>query len=184
MQYVGTNYRQDIGNELKNKLTVNLVEPVHAPEVIVRHIIRERMTRIGQSNIQTARETQKIILEAAVTASIDEAASVKLAILEYVIAKSEYEANVDFPIVTTDSEKTQCSNEWRTYRERNAKLTNHRGQGLYFILGQCTQLLQDKMKQDTEWNVVSTSYDPLTLYRKIEKTALVQTEDHTLLHVS
>ena len=33
------------------------------------------------------------------------------------------------------------------------------------------------MKQDTEWNVVSTFYDPLTLYRLIEKTVLVQTED-------
>ena len=36
---VGTNYGQDISNELKNKLTVNLFEPVHAPEVITRHII-------------------------------------------------------------------------------------------------------------------------------------------------
>ena len=45
------------------------------------------------------------------------------------------------------------------------------------ILGQCTQLLQDKMKQDTEWNVVSTSYEPLTFYRLIEKTVLGQTED-------
>jgi hypothetical protein len=33
------------------------------------------------------------------------------------------------------------------------------------------------MKQDTNWNVVSTSYHPLDLYRLIEKTMLVQTED-------
>ena len=33
------------------------------------------------------------------------------------------------------------------------------------------------MKQDTEWNVVSTSYEPLTLYRLIENTVLGQTED-------
>ena len=33
------------------------------------------------------------------------------------------------------------------------------------------------MKQDTEWNVVSTSYELLTLYRLIEKTVLGQTED-------
>ena len=43
VQYVGTNYGQEISNELQNKLAVNLVEPVHAPEVIERHIIRERM---------------------------------------------------------------------------------------------------------------------------------------------
>ena len=39
VQYVGTNYGQDMSKELQNKLTVNLVEPVHAPEVIARHII-------------------------------------------------------------------------------------------------------------------------------------------------
>jgi hypothetical protein len=33
------------------------------------------------------------------------------------------------------------------------------------------------MKQDTDWAVVSTSYDPLTLYRLIEQTILAQTED-------
>ena len=47
VQYVGTNYGQDIINELQNKLTVNLVEPVHAPKVIERHIIRELMIRTG-----------------------------------------------------------------------------------------------------------------------------------------
>ena len=81
VQYVGTNYGQDISNELENKLTVNLDEPVHAPEVIEQHNIRERMIRTGQANIQTARETQNIILEAEVTAGIDDAAPMKLATL-------------------------------------------------------------------------------------------------------
>ena len=133
--------------------------------------------QIGQANIQNARETQKIILEAAVTAGIDDASPIKLEILENAIAQGDYEANLDVLIVMTDSEKNQSSNEWRTYREKNSKLTKHRGQGLSFILGQCTQLLQDKMKKDTEWNVVSTFYDPLTLYQLIKKTVLGQTKD-------
>jgi hypothetical protein len=33
------------------------------------------------------------------------------------------------------------------------------------------------MKQATDWAIVSTSYDPLTLYRLIEQTVLAQTED-------
>jgi hypothetical protein len=45
------------------------------------------------------------------------------------------------------------------------------------ILGLCTQLLQDKIKQDTDWNMVSISYNPLTLYRLIKKMILAQTED-------
>jgi hypothetical protein len=51
------------------------------------------------------------------------------------------------------------------------------GQAFSLIIGQCTQLLQDKMKQDADWIAVSTSYNPLTLYRMIEKTTLAQTED-------
>jgi hypothetical protein len=39
------------------------------------------------------------------------------------------------------------------------------------------QLLQDKMKQDTDWTATSMSNDPLTLYQLIKKTILVQTED-------
>ena len=56
-------------------------------------------------------------------------------------------------------------------------MTKHREQAFSLILSQCTQLLQDKMKQDADWNTVSTLYNPLTLYRLIEKTVLAQTED-------
>ena len=79
VQYVGTNYGQDISNELQKKLNVIIVELVYATEVIVKHIIQERMIRTGQANIQTARETKKIILDASVTAGIDEASPMKLA---------------------------------------------------------------------------------------------------------
>jgi hypothetical protein len=36
-QYVGTNYGQDISNELQNKITVILVEPVHTDDVLLKH---------------------------------------------------------------------------------------------------------------------------------------------------
>ena len=106
----------------KKKTSVNLVEPLHAPKVIARHAIREGMIRTGQAEIQTARETQRIIMEAAVTAGIDDGAPTKLVILENEIAQSNYEANVDVPIIMAESEKTQSSNKWRTYSERNDKL--------------------------------------------------------------
>ena len=51
VQYVSKNYGQDISNELQNKITVNLVESVHTPEVIVIHAIQERIIRTVQANI-------------------------------------------------------------------------------------------------------------------------------------
>jgi hypothetical protein len=80
-------------------------------------------------------------------------------------------------VALTESEKTQFSNDWRTFRERNTNLIKHQGQYFSFIQGQCTQLLQYKMKQDTDWNTVIISYDPLTLYQLIERTVLAQTKD-------
>jgi ribosomal protein L15 len=177
VQYVGTNYGQDISNELQNKITVTIDEPEHTTEVLRRHGVREQMIRTGQANIQQARTAQQAILQRAVTANVDLDAPMKLAVLQNEIAQGEFTANMDVPVELTDSEKTQYSNEWRTYRERKANMTKHRGQAFSLIQGQCTQLLQDKMKQDTDWSAVSTSYDPLTLYRLIEKTVLAQTED-------
>jgi hypothetical protein len=134
------------------------------------------MIRSGQRSIQRARQAQEKILEAAVLAK-DPDAPMKLEILQNEIAQGDFSSRNKVAMELNDSEKTQFSNEWRTFRERNANLIKHRGQALSLIQGQCTQLLQDKMKQDTEWTNVSTSYDPLTLYILIERTVLAQNED-------
>jgi hypothetical protein len=51
VQYVGTNHGQDINNDLQNKFTVVLIEPVHTNDVLMRNIVREVMIRTGQLNI-------------------------------------------------------------------------------------------------------------------------------------
>jgi hypothetical protein len=104
-------------------------------------------------------------------------APMKLVILQNEIAQGEFAASIEVPVVLTDSEKTQFSNNWRTFRKRNTNLIKHQGQDFSLIQSQCTQLLQDKMDQDTYWNTVSISYDPLTLYQLVERTVLAQTED-------
>jgi hypothetical protein len=114
------------------------------------------MIRAGQANLQQARRAQQLVLQAAVAAGVDLDAPMKLAILHNAIAEGDFQQNLEVPI-----------DEWRTYRERNAQLTKHRGQIFSLIPGQCTQLLQDKMEQDTDFITVSTSYDLLLLYRLI-----------------
>jgi hypothetical protein len=133
------------------------------------------MIRIGQQNIQRARIAQEIILKAAVVVN-DPDAPMKLAILQNEIVQGEFSFSNEVTIELNDSEKTKFINECHTFRECNANLIKHRGHAFSLIQGQCTQLLQDKMKQDMEWTSVSTSYDPLTLYCLIEITVLTQTE--------
>jgi hypothetical protein len=148
---------------------------VHETAILARHGHRETVIRAGQANLQTARRAGLVILEAAVAAvDGDPEAPMKLAVLQNEIAHGVLIRTEPIPIQLTDSEKTQYSNEWRTFRERNANLAKHRGQAYSLILGQCSQLLKDKMKQDADWPVVSVSYDPLTLFHLIEKTILAQ----------
>jgi Trp operon repressor len=111
VQYVGTNYGQDISNELQNKLIVILAAPVHTPAVMARYAIREQMICTGQANLQQARLAQQLILEAAVTAAVDPEAPMKLAILNNAIADGDFLQNVEVPIEMSNTEKTQHSNE-------------------------------------------------------------------------
>jgi hypothetical protein len=124
-QYVGTNYGQDISNELQNNITVILDKPVHTDDVLLKHSLRETMIHNGQMNIHRARKAQETILEAAVQGGLDMEAPMKLALLQNEIAQGGLSANVEVPIVLNDSQKTQFINDWRTYRERNANLIKH-----------------------------------------------------------
>jgi hypothetical protein len=45
------------------------------------------------------------------------------------------------------------------------------------LLGQCTQVLVDKMEQDTTWVMVSESFDPILLLKLIEKFVLKQSDN-------
>ena len=45
------------------------------------------------------------------------------------------------------------------------------------LLGQCTQVLVDKMKQDADWVTISESFDPILLFKLIEKYVLNQSDN-------
>ena len=101
----------------------------------------------------------------------------KLAVVENEIAQGDFDAMSPVSMVLTDAKKTANSNAWRSYCKKNANLLKHRGQAYSLILGQCTQLLHDKLKQEPTWAVVSVSYILLQLHRLIERVILAQTED-------
>jgi hypothetical protein len=105
VNYVGTNYGQDINNELQNKIIIVLVEPVHMDDVLMRHGVREVIIRTGHMNIQRERQYQETILRASVLAVIYLDAPMKLAILQNEIAQGEFAASIEVPVELNDSEK-------------------------------------------------------------------------------
>ncbi len=78
----------------------------------------------------------------------------------------------------TDDERTAHSNAWRTHRETAESLKKSRGNIYSLLLGQCMQVLVDKMKQDTDWVSISDSFDlHLVLFKLIEKFVLKQSNN-------
>jgi hypothetical protein len=95
VQYVGTsNYGQSICNELRNKITVILPEPVHTTAMLARHATRSTMIRTAQKNVQDGREEDRKDLETEVTAGVKEA-RMKLITLKNAIAETEYQMTLD-----------------------------------------------------------------------------------------
>jgi hypothetical protein len=72
---------------------VVLSEPVHTPEVLARHAIHEQMVRTREENLQRARLSKGVILEAAAALGTDPDAPMQLAILDNQIAEGSYKQN-------------------------------------------------------------------------------------------
>jgi hypothetical protein len=77
----------------------------------------------------------------------------------------------------TKDEKTSHSNVWRSHHESSNSLKKSRGKIYSLLLGQCTQVLVDKMKQDTDWVTISGSFDPISLFKLIKKFVLKQSDN-------
>jgi hypothetical protein len=73
------------------------------------------MVRTGEENLQRARLSKRVILKAATALGTDPDAPMQYAILDNEIAEGNYKQNNEVPIEMSDSEKTQYSNDWRTY---------------------------------------------------------------------
>ena len=65
----------------------------------------------------------------------------------------------------------------KSYGERINKHLQNQQKAYAIILGQCTQRLQDKMHDDTQWDVVNKKQKPLELYSLIEQVVMKQTGD-------
>ncbi len=177
-QYIGAKYGEDIANGLQNKMRIVLSAPAYPSMTMTQHALWIVLVRSQQVAMLTARLLSHTLLEAEIAlAQGDRSLVMELAKLNQDIAQADFEAAQDVPIKLNDQEQIDYSNECRNHSRRISTLETHLGQVYSLILGHCTQLLQDKMKQDASWTTVSASYGPLKLYRLIKQVVLKQTED-------
>jgi hypothetical protein len=96
--------------------------------------------------------------------------------IEDQILKCEIELNDEVEMKLTDNKKMVHSNAWCSHHETTEGLKKCRGKVYSLLLGQCTQVLVDKIKQDTTWVMVSKSFDPILLFKLIKKFVLKQSD--------
>jgi hypothetical protein len=161
-QDVGIKYGKDIANKICSKVTVVLWPPQYSDAIVNRHQEWERHSRRKQTNLLSALEDQLQGLKANPNAD-----PVKVATTSNDLEDLKYEMRQEVPYKLTSEEAMEYSNEMNAQSVQIATLEKHCGQVYSLILGQCTQLLQDKMKQEKAWAQVSVSYKPLYLYKLI-----------------
>ncbi len=174
-QYVGIKFGEDIANKIKNKKLVVLTPPKYSNAIKLRHQVYEKLVSRKQGNLMKALEVKLSTLQAQLGSGDDVA--LEMANLENQIDDLEFGSCQEVPHKLTIEEASGYSNHAKTHSLRKATLEKHHGKVYALIYGQCTQLLQDKMKQEKLWVAVSNSYKPLELYKLIESVVLKQTKD-------
>ena len=76
------------------------------------------------------------------------------------MTKAEIKLIDEVDMKLTKDEKISHANAWRSHRETTENLKKRRGKVYSLLFGQCTQVLVDKMKQDTDWVTISKLFDP------------------------
>jgi len=180
--YIGTKYGNEAAQEWTSGKKITLSEPAYSQAIRDRHVARVKVTREQIELRLKSLRAEKTAIEAEINQAPTNRGLLKeLREVEDQIARGNIELNdeVEMKLTDTDDEKTAHSNAWRTHRETTESLKKSRGKTYSLLLGQCTQVLVDKMKQDTDWVTISESFDMNLLfnYKLIEKFVLKQSDN-------
>jgi hypothetical protein len=180
----GSTMGEDICNELRNK------RPVTIPRLTIPQSAQDQHDdEVDRRNTQKTRlkDDQSKALAAIESAIADTykkekkelaALEVQKAELQNQIEQLSHEIQNPPPVELREAwaEKAKYNGEWKAYNLQQAKLTFHQGQAHSTIIGQCTQVLKDKMKHDPTYTSVMDSCNPLKLKKLIEKIILSQSD--------
>jgi hypothetical protein len=122
---------------------------------------------------------QQVAIDLAISADpLDRMALKERMEVEDDLSKSNFDLMEDIEVVLTMDKKAERSNVYRTHCKDKQRLITNRGKVYMLTIGQCTQALKDKLKEDATWDTISDSYDAIGLLALIEKYVLKQTKSH------
>ncbi len=176
--YIGTKYGNEAAQEWTSRKKITLFEPAYSQAIRDRHATTVKATREQiELRLKSLRAEKTAIEAEIIQAPTDRRLLKELQKVDDQIARGDIELNDEVEMKLTDDERTAHSNAWRTHRETTESLKKSRGKIYSLLLGQCTQVLVDKMKQDTDWASISDSFDPHLLFKLIERFVLKQSNN-------
>jgi hypothetical protein len=177
--YIGTHYGEDTSKEFATGVKTLLTVPPQDPAITQRHAIRVTAYQTHLRAKIVNLEAQQVAINMAIAAdALDRTALKEKVEVEDNLAKANFDLSEELEVVLTLDEKAERSNVYRTHCEDEQRLITNRGKVYMLIIGQCTQALKDKLKEDANWDTISEGYDSIGLLGLIEKYVLKQTESH------
>ncbi|MEM7375850.1 MAG: hypothetical protein AAF587_45090, partial [Bacteroidota bacterium] len=101
----------------------------------------------------------------------------KILDLEMKVKNLELEKEKPYEIALQGKAKTLYENKMRTWRERTAKLDEHRGKHIALVLGQCEKELKNKLKQSAKYEDIVAKGKMLELIELMELTIQTNNEE-------
>jgi hypothetical protein len=176
--YIGMKYGHKAAQEWTNGKKIVLLEPAYSQAILVRHAERVKATRERiELRLKSLRAEKTAIKAKMISAPTNRGLLKELREVDDQITKGDIKLKDEVKMKLTDDEKTAHSKGWHSHCESSNSLKKSRGKIYSLILGQCTQVLVDKMKQDADWVKISGSFD-LTLLFKLAKNFVLKQSDN------
>jgi hypothetical protein len=177
--YVGTTYGDDACQEWLSEKQLVLQVPTCTDAVLARHTICAQVVNARVTKMVTSLQKQLDVIEGELLLTPTDLNLCKSQMeVDNKLSKlAKFELTDVVEVNTTADESMAFNNDWQTYRERLDQQVRSRGKVYSLVLGQCTTVLLDKMKQDADWQAVSDSYNPLKLLKLIKKFILKQSDN-------
>ncbi len=176
--YIGTKYGDDVAQEWSSKKCAVIPKPTYSKAILDRHAERVQATR-DQVNIKLnslQQESLAIDNEIKQAPTDRKLMTEKQDILDQIL-HCEINLKDEVKMKLMDDKKMAHNITWQSHRKVMGGLKKSRGKIYSLLLGQCTQVLIDKMKQDVDWVTISDLFDPIALFKLIEKFVLKQSNN-------
>jgi len=150
--YIGTKFGDEAAQEWISGKKIVPTEPTYSQVIKDRHDARVKATKDRIELRLRGLTTEKAAIQAELLAgsSSDRTLLRELRDVENQMAKADIKLIDEVDMKLAEDEKISHDNAWRTHRETTESLKMSRGKVYSLFFGQCTQVLVDKMKQDTD----------------------------------